>query len=199
MKTTTSFLLVVTYFLISTISMQAQDHVVHSHCDLPVRLKVGDMYYALSYKGFRRFMTDLQQEDPVLYEKMLPSYSILEKKRRNGNSVLIPGVIVGTFLSVGSFTFLQKTVTETSIFDPGDSFYEPPKDVKEFNGGVFAVGMGINIVSALVAWALYPSEDDFYHFINEHNRHSSDKKMDWQIGFNGTPEQPLNLSLKIRF
>ena len=46
---------------------------------------------------------------------------------------------------------------------------------------------------------MFPKEDDFYRFLNLHNKYSPDKKLEWNIGYNYTPESLIGLKLAVRF
>ncbi|MCT4591006.1 MAG: hypothetical protein N4A71_24505 [Carboxylicivirga sp.] len=199
MKKVLSNLLLPAVLLLSSFSIQGQTVVVdHSHC-YSKHFKLGEMYYSASFKGLKMLMRDVHKEDPELHAIILPSYNNLVKKRKSAMAVGITANSVGGFLVLGSFTFLQSTETETSIFSPGDSFYKPPHDVKTPNIGLMATGGLIMIAGSIVAVLLHPGEQDFYDFINIHNKNSKDRKLDWNLGLDCTSQHPLGLSLQMRF
>lgn len=163
------------------------------------RFKVGDMYYASSYKGLQLFMTDIESNNPDLHSKLIPAFKDIESKKNKALISFVSGGIAGTTLAIGGFTFLQKTKIVESIFDSGSPFYEPPKEVKEWNLGALLGGFGCYLVGSIVGLILSPKEADIYRFINLQNKYNSDQKMDWEIGFDLNQNKDFGLRLTMNF
>jgi hypothetical protein len=186
------------FMLISNL-IYGQHHTTTVIPAISKRFKVGDMYYASSYKGLQLFMTDIEFDNPDLYSKLAPAFKDIESKRKNALISFVSGGIVGTTFVVGGFTFLQKTRIDESIFDPGTPFYEPPQEVKEWNVDALLGGFGCYLVSGIVGMLLSPNEADIYNFINLNNRYNPDQKMDWEIGMDFSQNKEFGLKLTMNF
>lgn len=180
--------------MLSTKLLIGQEHITTTITDVPKRFKVGDMYYATSYKGLKLFMRDLQIEDPSLYSKLTPTFSDIEKKIKTAKFAYISAGIVGTTLVIGGLTFLQK---DKDFFKPGEAFYENNR--KEPNMAVIGAGLGVYLVGGIIGLLVSPGESDIYNFINLHNKNNPHKKMDWEIGFNHNKRQEFGLKLTMKF
>ncbi|MCG8477042.1 MAG: hypothetical protein MI784_16365 [Cytophagales bacterium] len=167
--------------------------------DLPRRLQAGDMYYPSSFSGIKSLMADIQMENPELHAVLLPDFSTIEKKRRQALTYYLLGAGTGTFFVVGGLTFLQKKETIESIFSPGDKFYEPPKTEKSPSIGAISAGMGLYLIGGIIGYLISPDEGDIYRFVNRYNKHSPDKKLRWDIGFDANRACPMGLKLTMSF
>ena len=161
---------------------------------VPKRFKVGDMYYASSFKGLSLLMADIKPENPELYAKLEPAFNHIKSKRSKALTSLVTGGLIGSSLIVGGFTFLQK---ENTVFEPGSTFYEA--NSKSPNFTAIGIGMGINMLGAIVAVILYPKDSDIYQFINLHNKLNPDRKLDWQIGLNYDNYQKFGFRVSVSF
>jgi len=165
-----------------------------SHSHVSKRFKYGDMYYASNMKGLGTFMADLRVENPDLYQKLLPSYNNIKRKKNAAVSSFVACGAVGTFLLVGGMTFMQK---ESDFFGSTNPF--PEMDNKEPDLAVIGAGMGIFISGAIIAAVLMPKDNDIYNFLNFHNKNNPDKKLDWQIGLNYNRHKDLMLGVRMTF
>ncbi len=169
----------------------SSNHVMYR---LPKRFKVGDMYYASTFRGLKEFMTDIQVENPFLYESMQPSYYSLKRKRNATIATVTAGTAIGTGLIVGGFTFLNNN---ERMFGPGDPFdgHNPKKP----NVAIIAGGTGTLLLGAIVGWIIQPREEDIYNFVNLHNRNNPNQKMDWEIGLDMFQGNTPGLKLTLNF
>lgn len=162
--------------------------------DLPKRFKVGDMYYASNCNGLKLLMSDLQHENPSLHAKLSPSYLNLKNKKEQAIIMWAAGGIIGTSLIIGGVTFLQK---EEVDYQPNHPFYDP--HVKRPNVAVIGSGIGVYLITGIIGAIICPNDNDIYQFINLHNKHNHQQKMDWQIGLHLIQDKKLGLKLTMNF
>lgn len=160
----------------------------------PKRFQVGDMYYASSFKGLQSFMRDLQVENPELHQRLSPDFLAMKRSRDAANATWIASGVIGSTLMVGAFTFWQDTKT---VFKPGDAFYDP--NAKEPSLAVLASAFGVYVAGGLLGILIYPGDDKIYNFINSHNRHSPEQKLNWQLGVDVSQNLEPGLKLTMRF
>ena len=162
--------------------------------DFHKRFKVGDMYYASSYKGLLLYMNDLESDNPDLYSKLTPAFNDIESKRHKALVSVVSAGIIGTTLCVGGYTFLQK---DNDFFKPGDAFYD--LNSKKPNQAVIGAGLGVYLIGGIIGLIVSPQEADIYRFINLNNKYNPDNKMDWEIGMDFNQNKEVGLKLTMKF
>lgn len=172
----------------------AQHSNVSVDVGFPRRFVVDDLYYSSSYGGIKRFMSDLNQDDPQLYQIMKPEFDRIKIKRNAGLAVWSTAAVTGTALVVGSITWWGE---HDGIFQPGSPHYNP--NHKKPNIPALIGGMGAYAVGALVGWIILPDDDDVYQFVNTFNRNSQQRKMNWEIGLNMHRWNEPGLKLTLNF
>ena len=153
---------------------------------LPERITVGDMCYTTDYKGLKYFMNDIEYDDPELFEVLSPEFNRLTIKRNTGIACWITSGIIGTTFIVSGIS----SVANADI-DLDDVNSKPSMGNYEL---VFA-GLGIYAIGGLFGYIFYPDKNDFFRFINLHNKYSPDNKMNWEIGLNMNPNEIFKLTI----
>ncbi|MFN3555119.1 MAG: hypothetical protein ACK4VN_04045 [Bacteroidales bacterium] len=177
--------------LLCPLYSQGQTEVVHH--ELPRRFKVGDIYYPSTFRGVRNLMSDLQTEEPEMYDLMLPGFENLRRKMNTTLGVLGGTGIAGATLFVGSLTFWQ---VKDDFLKPDNPLYDP--SAKKANLPVMFSGIGIIAAGGLISLFIAPDQTDVYNFVNTYNRNSTKRKMDWQIGLNLLNGSTPGISLTVR-
>lgn len=114
-------------------------------------------YYEPNADGLRKYLETLRYSEPKVYSQLNKTVKKYENKDNIAFAVDVTSAVVGITLIVGSFTFLGKK-------DP--DFPDSPK----VNYGAFFGGMGLWLAGGIASGYIRPDREDFYDFINEHNR-----------------------------
>jgi hypothetical protein len=188
-----AILILISFFLLPG-SLFAKQQPNSSDLEFPKRFRVGDMYYASSFRGLNLFMVDLEEYSPDLHEIMSPEFERIRKKKNTTLATLITSGALGTALVVSSFTIYGE---HDGVFKPGDPFYNPNQ--KKPNIPVLFSGIVVYAIGGLIGLLTIPDENDIYRFVNTFNRNSPGRKMDWEIGLGFhhefTPGLRLTLNL----
>jgi hypothetical protein len=183
--------ILISFFLLPG-SLFAKQQPKLSDLEFPKRFRVGDMYYASSFKGLNLFMADLEEYSPDLHEIMNPEFQRIRRKRNTSLAAWITSGAIGTALVVSSFTIYGE---HDGIFKPGDPYYD--RNHKKPNFPVLLSGIGVYAIGGLIGILTMPDENDIYRFVNSFNRNSPNDRMDWEIGIKMSPCNTLGLKLTL--
>jgi hypothetical protein len=145
-----------------------------------------DQIYSKSGKGFRMYLTDIQDEKPDLYNALNPMVKDLEDRETASMAVSIGGGIGGiALIGFGFYTMANGASKMTSEKMSSGAPSTSSTGLIAFGGGA-ALVFGSFILGNFI---IHPKPDDYNRFINKHNRLNPDnplrmEKLKIEVGFN---------------
>jgi hypothetical protein len=161
--------------------------------------KVGSIYYPSGYQGLSLLMSDIEFENSDLYFQLLPTYKEIERKRNRAIVSFVAGGVAGTAFTLAGFADMASLVNQDPIYNPEFPTNTQFIGLLERNRGLIGIGFGCYIVGGIVGYILSPKQNDFYRFINLHNRNSKSEKMEMVIGLDMSYDSGLGLRFNMKF
>lgn len=114
-------------------------------------------YYEANVKGLRKYLETLRYSEPQVYSQLDKTVDDYENRDNIATAVSVTSKLAAVTLLVGSFSFLAE---EDKNF-PG---------TKKTNFTAFFGSGVVWILGGVAASYIEPDREDYYDFINEHNR-----------------------------
>lgn len=153
---------------------QFQENCNHRHYDIPEYFTYGDQIFDFSFKGIRKMLEAIKEEDPAIYNELYPRY----KKMKN-NAVLA--------YTLGGVSVLTGAVILISAIDGGPDVGDPDFDKKMDDSketGKVILGFGVILGGSAIAYLIAPKKQDIFTLININNKYNKKKKIEWRLGYN---------------
>ncbi|MCI5082864.1 MAG: hypothetical protein MRY78_14295 [Saprospiraceae bacterium] len=151
------------------------------------QFRVGDLYFSANYQGLKSYMQVLKTENPDLHTTMRPVFDNIKRKRDAGLISFVMGGIIGGIMIFSGFP-----EEETGRFG------QPVLD-NDPNAGLLFGGVGMLLLGGTIGAVVMPRENDYYDFINLHNRNTEQDKMEWKMGFELIGSQHPGLRFQFTF
>jgi hypothetical protein len=169
---------------------------LHSHVQssrhgvyVPEHLQLGNQTFEASVAGLRSYLETTRSSDLGLYQQLQPDVAGLEDKQTTAEIALVGGLAAGAATMVYGFAS-NNTCTAPTVSDPNfaadSAAWGDCNDRNMTKQMTFAfLGAGIAVAGGILAWAIWPSRQDFLDVVNKHNR-LSPHPLQLQLGYDPT-------------
>ena len=146
------------------------------------RMMIDGFEYPFSLRGIRMYLNDIENEQEDLFAEL-----DLEARKLESREKAALGWGIGLGLGGGTAVVAGTIMALLSIFDNiskiNAGVYTMPDLTMSLIGIALVAGGSLSCVSALVTViALVPKENDFYDFVNKHNRLDRNHRI--EVGLN---------------
>ena len=123
---------------------------------------IDDFQYPFTINGIRMYMSDIQLDNPMLYDSLNPNFKELEDRQSKSEITSWSSVILGgVIFAIGSYMMM----TSPDVEDNSNLM---------LGLGLTTAGAVIGVGGFLIGMEMAPQEADFYGFVNQHNKLNPD-------------------------
>jgi hypothetical protein len=146
----------------------------------PRKMTISNQMYPFGLDGIKSYMRDIQNENPELYTALKPDMDDLDKRTSSGWTYMIGGNVLGIGIVVTSIVLGTTVLAEKKEF-MGETHSTPNMGI--MIGGSL-VGAGIMAIGTIVGLSSMPKDEDYYNFVNKHNRLDKENPIKVELGYN---------------